>query len=164
MKRFLFYVLTIWLVLWAQVLHNHYLGGSRFSVDLILIVVLYFGLLRGPVTGQVMGFVWGLLIDASSLGVMGLHGLLYALAGYGAGMLRRQLDESKAFTQVILTFAVSVCYTGLYLVLDHLFATTTRSMGWQLAVQPLVNAFLAPIFFWSVHAWVELWQLFPAEN
>ena len=41
-------------------------------------------------TGESVGFIWGLLIDASSLGLLGLHAVLYALAGYAAGMFRRQ--------------------------------------------------------------------------
>jgi len=163
-KRFLFYVLTIWMILWLQILYNHYFGGSRFSVYLVLIVVLYFGLLRGPLVGQLLGFVWGLLTDASSLGLLGIHVFLYALAGYAAGMLRRQLDETKTVTQATFTFAVTIGYIGLYMALDHLFTSTERPVTWQLAMQPFVNALLAPAIFWFMRQWSDLWQLFPVES
>ena len=164
MKRLLFYILTIWIVLWLQVLHNHYFGGSRFSVNLVLIIVLYFGLMRGPIVGQSLGFIWGLLTDASSLGLMGMHTLLYALAGYVAGMLRRQLDETKTFTQSFFTFAASLAYVVLYVGLDHVFTSAERPVGWQMAIQPVVNALLAPAFFWFMRWWSGLWQLFPLEH
>src|SRR5438128_2269023 len=81
MKRILYFVLTLWIFLWAQVVSNHYLGGTLFSVQWILLAVLHFGLIRGPWVGETMGFIWGLLVDASSLGLLGLHAMLYALAG-----------------------------------------------------------------------------------
>ena len=80
------------------------------SADVILVVVLYFGLSRGPMTGELLGFFWGLLTDASSLGLMGMHALLYSAAGYLAVMLRRQLDENKVWTQAIFTLADFACY------------------------------------------------------
>jgi len=74
--------------------------------------------MRGPLAGETIGFMWGLLVDASGLGLVGLHALLYAAAGYMAGMLRRQLDEDKIWTQAIFTVIVSVLYVVFYLILD----------------------------------------------
>src|SRR6266481_4483731 len=98
MKRTFYYGVTVWLFLWLQVVSNHFLGGTLVSVQWILMAVLHFGLVRGPWVGESIGFVWGLLVDASSLGLLGIHATLYALAGYAAGMFRRQLDSSKIWT------------------------------------------------------------------
>ena len=46
------------------------------------------------------------------LGLMGLHTLLYGMAGYTGGMVRRQLDETKAWTQAIFSLGVSLVYLG----------------------------------------------------
>src|SRR5437762_7111568 len=78
MKRTLFYLMTLLGVLWLQMAGNYFAGSSGFSVDAILIVVLYFGLSRGPLAGEMLGFAWGLLMDASGLGLIGLHAFLYA--------------------------------------------------------------------------------------
>jgi len=144
-----------------QVINNHLLGGSAFSVDVLLICVLYYGLNQGPLVGQGMGIVWGLLNDASSLGLLGMHALLYALAGYAAGMLRRQLDETKLWTQGIFTLAISLGYSLLYLGLDHLFSGSDRSFSWGTALHPFVNGCLAPVLFWLLHRWSEAWEIFP---
>jgi rod shape-determining protein MreD len=110
MKRSIFYLLTVALVFWVQAAANYFAGVSGVSGNVILVATIYFGLARGPMSGQLLGFFWGLLIDASTLGLMGQNALLYAAAGFLAGMLRRQLDEDKGWTQVIFSFAASLLY------------------------------------------------------
>jgi len=164
MKRAAFYLLTVLAVLWMQILNNHFLGGSGFSCDWVLIAVIYFGLFRGPLAGETMGFVWGLLIDASSLGLMGMHTLLYAGAGYLAGMLRRQLDGTKVGTQAVFSFGVSILYGIAYVVIDHLFVGADRPFSWMSAARPFVNGALAPVLFWILARWSGVWAIFPVER
>jgi rod shape-determining protein MreD len=164
MKKWIYYILTLWGVLWLQILLNHFLGGTWAAVDLILVTVLFNGLSRGPLVAEGMGFVWGILVDASSLGLMGIHAILYALSGYMAGLVRRQLDESKAWTQAIFSFGVSVLYALLYLGLDRIFGRGNRPMGWSLLIHPFANAVIAPLVFWLMERWAESWEIFPLEN
>ena len=72
MKRSLFYVLTLSLIFWVQAAGNYFAGVSGVSANVVLITAIYFGLSRGPMAGQMLGFFLGLLIDASSLGLLGL--------------------------------------------------------------------------------------------
>jgi len=163
-KKAIYYVLTLWGVLWLQILLNHFLGGTWAAVDLILVTVLFNGLSRGPLVAEGMGFVWGLLSDASSLGLMGIHALLYAGSGYLAGIVRRQLDETQAWTQMLFTFGISVLYALLYLLLDRLFGRGNRPAGWSLVIHPFVNAVIAPVVFWLMQRWSESWDIFPLES
>ena len=87
MKKLLYYLTTLWLLLWFQVISNHFIGGTLFSVQWLLIAILHFGLRRGPWTGEWVGFIWGIFVDAASMGMLVIHAMLYALAGYAAGML-----------------------------------------------------------------------------
>jgi rod shape-determining protein MreD len=162
-KKTSFYFLTLWGLLWLQVVINHFAGGSAFTVNVILISVLAVGLSRGPAAGLGVGYVWGLLLDASSLGLLGMHALLYGLAGYTAGLLRRQLDETKIWTQAIFSFAITVLYLLAYVGLGHLFSTGDRSFSWRLVVEPVVNALLAPLFFGALRQWFKAWDLFTGE-
>jgi rod shape-determining protein MreD len=164
MKQFIFYTCTLWLILWSQIFNNHFLGGSWFSPNLVLIAVLYFGLARGPLVGELVGLLWGLLIDASSLGLMGIHMLLYTLAGYIGGILRRQLDETKVWTQTVLCFSVSIFYFTLYTVLDRLLSGMGRPLDWKTTTQPLMNALLAPVLFWLLGQWDRIWDILPKER
>jgi rod shape-determining protein MreD len=164
MKKASYYLLTLWGVLWAQVFISHFLGGSFISLDLVLVVTLYYGLSRGPLAGQCLGVVWGLMLDASSMGVMGVHTLLYALVGYTAGMVSRQLDNSKGWTQGLFTFSASVGYLVLYLLLTRLFSSASRSVSWMMAIHPVVNACFAPLIFWLMEQWADLWSMAPLER
>ncbi len=164
MKTALFYFLTMFFALWIQMAGNYFLGAWGLSANVILIIVLYFGLVRGPMTGILMGFFWGLLVDASSLGLIGLHAFLYACAGFIAGLLRRQLDEKKMWTQAIFTLGVSVLYTMFYFILDRVFSTGPHPVSWSMAAQPLLNAAVAPLFFWMMQGWAQLWDIAPVEQ
>lgn len=164
MKKFIFYGVTAWLILWTQVFINHFLGGSWVSINLVLDSVLYFGLIRGPLTGQFLGLVWGLLIDASSLGLMGMHMLLYAVGGYTAGMLRRQLDADKPWTQAIFCLTVSIFYLLFYFIIDRLLSGADQPIDWKIATQPFFNAVAAPMIFWAMGRWEEAWHMTVEER
>lgn len=57
--------------------------------DLVLVVVLAFGMAGGPLTGTIVGFCGGLLVDLAppSMSIAGQGALVFALAGYAAGYL-----------------------------------------------------------------------------
>jgi len=136
--------------LWAQVVSNHFLGGTLFAVQWILIAVLHFGLTRGPWSAEWMGFVCGILTDASSLGLLGVHAILYSLAGYAAGMFRRQLDASKMWTQAIFSWMVTMVYFALYLVVERFFSVNEGTFQWAFVTVPLMNALFAPLVFFAL--------------
>jgi rod shape-determining protein MreD len=163
-KRLLYFVFTLWIFLWAQVASNHFLGGTLFSVQWILLAVLHMGLVRGPWAGETMGFIWGLLVDAASLGLLGLHAILYALAGYAAGMFRRQLDSSKIWTQTILTWMASVVYFATYIVVTRFLAANEEPFQWALLTVPVMNAIFAPLVFRVLEFWDRAWDMTPVER
>jgi rod shape-determining protein MreD len=164
MKRAFYFLFTLWIVLWVQVVSNHFLGGTTFAVQWILIAVLHFGLARGPWAGESVGFLWGLLVDSSSMGLLGVHAILYALAGYAAGMFRRQLDSSKMWTQAIFTWMVSMVYFALYLVVERFFSATENSFQWASVTVPFMNALFAPLVFRVLERWAEAWDMEPEEH
>ena len=164
MKTAIFYLLTVVGVLWIQMAGNYFIGAPGLSANVVLVVVLYFGLARGPMTGELLGFLWGLLVDASSLGLVGLNALLYAGADYLAGMFRRQLDEKKLWTQAILSKGVSLLYVFCYFVIDRIFSPGPRPISWSIFAQPLSNGVVAPLFFWLMQRWGQLWDRLPQEE
>ncbi len=164
MKRALFYLVTLWFLLWIQVVSNHFLGGTLFSVQWILIATLHFGLNRGPWAGEWVGFVWGLFVDAASMGMLGVHAILYAMAGYAAGMFRRQLDSSKVWTQAIFTWMVSMVYFMLYVVIERFFSSSEGSFQWMILTVPVMNAVLAPSVFVVLERWAAIWDMEPVER
>jgi rod shape-determining protein MreD len=164
LKKTLYVFFTIWILLWGQVVSNHFLGGTLFAVQWILIAVLHCGLVRGPWSGECVGFTLGMLVDASSFGLLGVHAILYSLAGYTAGMVRRQLDASKLWTQAIFSWMASVVYFALYLVVERFFSVNEGSFQWAFLTVPLMNAVCAPLVFLALDYWSQLWDMTPVEH
>jgi len=164
MKKTIYYILTLWIFLWLQVVSNHFLGGTLFSVQWILLAVLHYGLSSGPWVGESFGFIWGLLIDASSLGLLGLHATLFSLAGYAAGIYRRQLDSSKLWTQCIFSWMVSFVYFALYLLIVRFLSVGEDPFPWHILTVPLANAVMAPVVFRALQFWAQVWDMTPQER
>jgi rod shape-determining protein MreD len=158
MKRFFFYLASIWLFLWLQTLNSRWTGPSGISPDLAFLGVLYFGFFRGPLAGEWMGFAMGLFLDAAAMGLLGLHAALYAVAGYAAGVLRRPLDEEQVWTQGLFAFLVSAVYLFFYGIFDHYFSGSEHMFSARFAFQALMNGFLAPFYFWLIDQWFRLWD------
>ena len=57
------------------------------AVDLVLVVVVYYALASGRVTGLLTGTVAGLVQDVLSGGVLGMAGLSKTVVGYLAGIV-----------------------------------------------------------------------------
>ncbi len=164
MKTTSFYILTLWGLLWAQLAQTHWMGGSGLAIHMALIATLYFGLVRGALAGVLMGALWGLFLDAAVMGPLGLQAILLAAIGYMAGMGRRQLDETKIWTQCILTGAMTLFFLLFYLLLSRVFMSDHRPWTWMLLLQPVVNAAAAPFVFLFLSWWASLWAIFPIEH
>jgi rod shape-determining protein MreD len=54
--------------------------------DLVLVVVLAWSMLRGPVEGAVIGFLGGILLDSVTYTPFGINSALLGLIGYFAGL------------------------------------------------------------------------------
>ena len=87
------------LLLQASVLGRLPLPGA--APDLLLVLVVAFALVEGPLSGTVTGFVAGLLADLGADHEIGRAALAYALVGYVAGLVQDDRPRS-----VLLPFAV----------------------------------------------------------
>ncbi len=164
MKRTIYYIVTVWLLLWAQVVSNHFFGGTLFSAQWVFLAVLYFGLTRGPWVAEWIGFTCGLFLDAASLGSLGVHAMLYAIAGYAAGNLRRQLDASKLWTQTIFSWMASCIYFASYFLITRFLSANEEPLRWMFITVPVTNAFIAPFVFQALGYWAQAWDMAPVER
>jgi rod shape-determining protein MreD len=112
---------------------NRDLGLAGGRPDLVLLLVLSWGLLRGMQEGGFAGLVGGLFLDMFSIVPFGtsavLLGLLGLLAGLGEGSFTRGRLALLASTAILATVAF---HGGAYLAL--------QAMGWAL---PSAAAFLS---------------------
>ncbi len=88
------------------------------AVDLVLVVVVYYALASGRVTGLLTGTVAGLVQDVLSGGVLGMAGLSKTVVGYLAGIVGTQFIVAHSASRFVVFFLATVLnaiiFMGLY--------------------------------------------------
>lgn len=99
LQRFLLGAATVLTALLLQdtVMTRLPLPGA--APDLMLVLVVAFALVEGPLSGMTTGFIGGVLTDSLSDHALGRLALAYAVVGYFAGMVQDELDRS-----IVLSF------------------------------------------------------------
>jgi len=129
------------------------------SADLSPLVVMSVGLLAGSVTGALMGFGMGLLVDLMLVQTLGVTSLLYIAIGYWTGRLRELRDPAHeliplgmgaAATAVagigmaLIQFLLGVDAPVSFLLVQQIFLTVLVNSLIALPVYALVRRVLTP--------------------
>lgn len=69
--------------------------------DLILIMVISYGLLRGPDEGLFFGLAAGLFLDLVAGGIIGIQTLSKSIAGFSAGLLEKNIFKDNLLVPVL---------------------------------------------------------------
>lgn len=118
------------------------LGGAVPQVLFALTVLV--AARRGPLAGMLLGYAWGLYADTLRADLFGANALLYAWAGYAAGMIRRQLDLRAAGPLTGTTVLLSWAYVFGLGALGQVFLKSFPWGGWMaFLLVPFLNAAVA---------------------
>jgi rod shape-determining protein MreD len=80
-------------------------GGAP---DVLLVVVISLGLLRGSVTGAFFGFGAGLVVDFVTLDTLGVTSLVLTLAGFWAGRYAETTGRGRALAPLVAVGVITV--------------------------------------------------------
>ena len=128
---------------WWWSSHFAYWGAAP---QILLALTILVAARRGPVAAALAGYAWGLFSDLLRADLFGADALLYALAGYGAGMLRRQIDLSAVEPMAATVFLLSWMYALMLGVLGQIFLKSFVWIGWtSFIAAPFLNAMIAVI-------------------
>jgi rod shape-determining protein MreD len=86
-------------------------GGTA---DVLLVTIVCIALLRGSITGAIVGFAGGLLVDIATLGTLGVTALLLTVAGYWTG---RGRAHAVPLAVGVITILYAFAGLGLYYML-----------------------------------------------
>jgi rod shape-determining protein MreD len=129
------------------------------SADLGPLVVMSVGLLAGSMTGAVMGFCTGLLIDLALYQTLGVSSLLYIAIGYWSGRVRELLDPAHGLVPLgmgaaataaaglgmaLIQFLLGVDAPVSVLLLQQIFITILVNTLIALPVYALVRRIISP--------------------
>ncbi len=149
-------VLAVTLMFQTTLLAEVRPGGA--SVDLALLLAVCAGAAAGPVRGARVGLVIGFVLDLLLTKPIpfGLSALVFALAGYGVGLLPDALYEGRWTTRSLVIAAASGAAGVLYAVAATVFGVPNLTLTHIVAVIVVlaVSGFvLAPIFL-RIMLWV----------
>lgn len=122
--------------------------------DLVLILVVSFGLLRGKRAGTGYGWLLGLFQDGLSGSLLGQNALSKGLIGFLAGHLRRSLGDFTALTQLLFVPLATLFDAAIHVGTATLLYGTPAGKGalGTLGLAVLLNTGIAPVVSWMVRA------------
>jgi rod shape-determining protein MreD len=120
------------------------------SADITPLMVMSVGLLAGSLTGAVMGFATGLLVDTVLVQTLGITSLLYIAIGYWTGRLRELRDPAHGLVPLAAgAAATAVAGIGMTLIqfLLGVDAPVSVLLLQQIFITILVNTLISlPVY------------------
>ncbi len=122
--------------------------------DLILIVVVTYSFLYGPVAGSIAGFIGGILQDLVLIRGVGFNALGKAIMGYLGGMVEKAIFADNVMLMMIAIFLATILnqliYSGLFFLVGEKVRlwSTFRTL---ILPSAAYNAVLAPLVYHLLH-------------
>ncbi|MGE5453982.1 MAG: rod shape-determining protein MreD [Methylocystaceae bacterium] len=120
--------------------------------DLLLIFVMFMSVLDGRRAGAIYGFLCGLLLDLYLARYVGVNALSLALAGYLAGLLRRQVYPEHLLSPLLAVAAGTLLNQIASLAIMYFIGAdvgVTRGYITGIALQAGFNMVLTvPLYIW----------------
>jgi rod shape-determining protein MreD len=139
---------------WWWNTHLAYWGAAP---QILLALTVLVAARRGPVAAMLIGWVWGLYCDTLRADLFGANALLFMLAGYAAGAVRRQLDLRAGGPLAATVFLSTWAYALAMGVLGSVFAKSFFWVGWPtFLAAPFLNAGVALFGALLWEAWGDL--------
>ncbi len=114
------------MVLQTSVFPKIPIGGMK--PDLVVVIVVYLGLIKGPEMGSLSGFLFGLLHDTVSGASLGSNALAKTIIGFFCGVGGKHLYTHSMFSQIVCVGLSSAANILIRLSI-HGF-----TVGWQQAL------------------------------
>ena len=116
-------VVTLLLILISAILQGTLfkaLSIGSITPNLLLILTVSFGFMRGKKNGIWIGFFCGILKDLLSDGLLGFYALVYLCIGYAAGCCCKLFYDEELRVPIILMAAGDLVYGGLVYGMQYL--------------------------------------------
>lgn len=160
MTRFLFVAVTLLLGTLLQIFLGRYLSLYDAAPQVFLLLTVTHGFVFGPLMGEILGFSWGLLSDATGVRLFGMNSFLLALAGYLSGKLRRRVASERIATQIVImivaTFYYAVGASTVYSMFDE---SPGHFSKLHFLISAIYNGVFAAVAFYLTDRWVALWRI-----
>ena len=153
-RKSLFWILTVLLVFLLQVTISDRISIYGAAPNLFVLSTIYFAIRGGPLAGEILGFIFGLINDVTSVSVFGSQTFMMILIGYLAGRLERKVDEEKYSAQMALVLLMSFVNLLGILFWETLFGgVPQRFRDKFMILVPIYSTVICPALFWGLMRW-----------
>lgn len=150
MRQFVFLGLVI-LAIFIQTTALNVIRIWGVIPDLVMILVIFNGFLRGPKEGAFLGLVAGVLVDFVSGTYFGLNTLTLFLAGYLAGLAEPRLYKDSTFVVMgLVGLVTAICQLAHYLLLLFVDVSIAPAAALFRTILPVAiySTLVVPLFYW----------------
>jgi len=141
-------VVFVTAMLQAVIVSSLVIGGG--APDVLLVVAISVGLLRGSIAGAVSGFFGGVIVDLLTLDTLGITSLVLTLAGFWAGRYAETTGRGRRLAPVLAVGVITVLAGIFGFVLHYMLGVEVvarHSLLTALAPTVLLNLLLAlPVY------------------
>ena len=109
--------------------------------DLMLLMVIAIGLLKGPVMGMGFGLVGGLLFDCQAGGIIGVHALADMLIGFACGLMEKTIFKDNLFIPLLAAWFST-------LVQEILIGLILLAFRWRVLLLYTLWRYTIPLMFY----------------
>ncbi|HEX7714341.1 MAG TPA: rod shape-determining protein MreD [Bacillota bacterium] len=132
---------------WLAALHL----PAQVTPDLVLIMAISYGLLRGPDAGLLFGLGAGLFVDLiSGGGLIGVQALSKMAAGFSAGFMEKNIFKDNLLVPVIAVFVGTLVCESFNILMYIAFNANYQffsTLFFTILPLAVFNALLAPIVY-----------------
>ncbi len=158
MKRLIVYLLEIIILFVIQSAAFHYFKLANIMPNLLLILVISTAYMRGRLSGMLVGFFSGIIIDLMfGSYIIGLYALLYLLIGYLMGFTHRVYSNDDYTLPIVLIGIGDLIYGFFYYVFEFLLRGRLNFLYY-------LRRFILPEIIYTIAASVLLYKLLHMIN
>ncbi len=136
----------------------HYIELAGVVPNLLLIVTMSFGLMRGRREGLLVGFFSGLLVDIFFGSVLGPYAFIYMTLGYGNGFFHRIYYVEDVLLPMIMISLNEFIYNIVVYVVFFLMRNRLNFMEYLMDVilPEMIYTILITLFFYKILVRINL--------
>jgi rod shape-determining protein MreD len=125
MKRIITLLILIILSFLLQTTILSFHNASGLSPNLLMIITMSFGIMRGRREGMLVGFTGGFLMDVFYNSLMGPYMLLFMTIGYVNGFFHKDFIMDNAMLPVLVITADEIVYNVMIYLFSYLLRNRT---------------------------------------
>lgn len=125
--------------------------------NLLIIITVSCGYMRGSKDGLITGLLCGLLSDFVFGSVIGLHALIYMFIGYISGYTHSTFEKNELIMPLLFIGSGDIFYGIFYYIFEFLLRGRLNFIYYfiHIILPETVYTMLAAILFFKLFAWID---------